>query len=65
MQFDPVIVLGANLSLSNLLELFERVSTDPATRAYFPDFAAHMKQVGSNSIRNVSCLPWLRFLRVG
>ncbi|KAK7099380.1 uncharacterized protein [Littorina saxatilis] len=54
-DFDPVIVLGANLSFSNLLELFERMGTDPATKAYFPDFTKHMKQVASNSIRNVAC----------
>ncbi|XP_076451139.1 uncharacterized protein LOC143287015 isoform X2 [Babylonia areolata] len=54
-DFDPTIVLGANLSLSNLLELFERAGTDPSLQAYFPDFAAHMKQVASNPIRNVAC----------
>ncbi|KAK7469495.1 hypothetical protein BaRGS_00036474 [Batillaria attramentaria] len=53
-DFDPTIVFGSNLSLNNLLGLFERGATDPATKAYFPVLLNHMKQVATNTIRNLA-----------
>ncbi|XP_070198779.1 xanthine dehydrogenase/oxidase-like [Littorina saxatilis] len=55
METSPSVVVGANLSLTNLREMFERHASDPSTVTYFPDFARHVKQVASNSVRNLAC----------
>ena len=47
-------MVGANVTLTNLLKFFQDHQADPSVSAYFPDFAAHMKEVGSNSMRSVS-----------
>ena len=52
-QFDPVIVLGGNLSLHNLCELFDKTKTDPSI-PYGRAFSEHIKYIASSGIRNVS-----------
>lgn len=49
---EETVKIGANVSLTNLLELFETVQED--SLPYFPVFALHLRQVATNTIRNVS-----------
>nr|KAG5688435.1 hypothetical protein BaRGS_001852 [Batillaria attramentaria] len=50
---DQSIILGANLSLGNLIELFER--SDPSAQSYFPVLADHLKKVATNTVRSLAC----------
>ncbi|BFZ04913.1 hypothetical protein BsWGS_07952 [Bradybaena similaris] len=47
------IILGANLTLTNLKELFE--SIDDPSLPYTKDFARHLQYVTSTSVRNLGC----------
>ncbi|XP_025087515.1 xanthine dehydrogenase-like [Pomacea canaliculata] len=49
-QMEETVKIGANVSLTNLLELFETVQED--SLPYFPAFALHLRQVATNTIRN-------------
>ena len=53
LQLGAVVTVGANVSFTNLLELFENNTDDP-TLPYFAPFARHMKLVATQSVRNVS-----------
>ncbi|XP_076471897.1 xanthine dehydrogenase-like [Babylonia areolata] len=53
-KMGEAIDLGANISLASLLELFEENAANPHL-PYFAAFARHMKQVASNSVRNLAC----------
>ncbi|GFO29431.1 indole-3-acetaldehyde oxidase-like [Plakobranchus ocellatus] len=53
-DFDPVIVMGANLSLHNLWELFDRTQTDPSI-PYGHAFSEHIKYIASTGVRNMAC----------
>ncbi|KAK3730646.1 hypothetical protein RRG08_060314 [Elysia crispata] len=53
-DFDPVIVLGGNLSLHNLWELFDKTKTDPSI-PYARAFSEHIKYIASSGIRNMAC----------
>ncbi|KAK7486654.1 hypothetical protein BaRGS_00022055, partial [Batillaria attramentaria] len=51
---DGVVTFGANLTLTNLLELFEK-NAGLSPVPYFQVFADHMKQVATHSVRNIAC----------
>ncbi|GFS24784.1 indole-3-acetaldehyde oxidase, partial [Elysia marginata] len=53
-DFDPTIVLGGNLSLHNLWELFDRTKTDPSI-PYGYAFSEHIKYIASTGVRNMAC----------
>ncbi|XP_005106600.1 xanthine dehydrogenase 1 isoform X2 [Aplysia californica] len=55
-DFDPTIVLGGNLSISNLIDLFQRSQTDPSI-SYGAAFAKHLKKVSMHGIRNMAAWP--------
>lgn len=51
---DDAVTFGANLTLTNLLELFEKHAQE-ASLSYFKVFADHMKLVATHSVRNIAC----------
>ncbi|KAL3841843.1 hypothetical protein ACJMK2_019942 [Sinanodonta woodiana] len=52
-SFDPTSVFGSNLTLSVLIEIFERVSAESDT-SYMKEFAIHLSKVANVPVRNAS-----------
>ncbi|CAG5117383.1 unnamed protein product [Candidula unifasciata] len=52
-KLGSTIVLGANLSLQNLIDIFEQKATDPSV-PYASAFVQHLKITAQHGIRNMS-----------
>ncbi|KAL3841842.1 hypothetical protein ACJMK2_019941 [Sinanodonta woodiana] len=53
LSLNPIAVFGSNLTLSVLIELFERVSTESAT-SYMKEFAIHLSRMANVPVRNAA-----------
>ncbi|XP_041366429.1 xanthine dehydrogenase-like [Gigantopelta aegis] len=53
-SFDTTVLFGASLTLSNLLNIFQKSKSDP-TLTYFKCLAKHLARVANTGVRNLGC----------